>query len=115
MMKSFLFRIIGVVACLSWMMACNEEDNDFVGFSIDKTDITVGAEGGSDKVLVQSSTEWVATASEPWLMVSPANGVGPTETSGALISSPHWKIWPTWRISSAMKTWRLSPNARTPW
>jgi len=79
MMKSFLFRIIGVVACLSWMIACNEEDNDFVGFSIDKTDITVGAEGGSDKVLVQSSTEWVATASEPWLMVSPANGVGTTE------------------------------------
>lgn len=78
-MKGFLFQIIGIITCLSLVVACNDDDNVFVGFKIDKTEITVGAEGGTDKLIVQSSTEWVATASEPWLMVSPANGVGTTE------------------------------------
>lgn len=78
-MKGFLFQIIGVITCLSLVVACNDDDKDFVGFTIDKTDITVGAEGGIDKILVQSSTEWVASASEPWVMVSPANGIGATE------------------------------------
>ena len=61
------------------MTACSDEDEGFVGFKLDKAEITIGAEGGTDKVLVQSSDEWVAIASEPWLMVSPANGIGTTE------------------------------------
>lgn len=68
-----------MITCLSLLMACNDDDDAFVGFELDKTEVTVGAEGGIDKILVQSSTEWVATSSEPWVMVSPANGVGATE------------------------------------
>lgn len=78
-MKSFLYLVIGMVACFSLMLACSDDNDVFIGLVLDKTDITVGAEGGIDKIQVQSSTEWVATASEPWLMVSPANGIGTTE------------------------------------
>ena len=78
-MKSFLYQLIGIITCVSFVVACGDDDTDLSGLMLDKTDITVGAEGGTDRLLVQSSTEWVAAASEPWVMVSPANGVGTTE------------------------------------
>ena len=78
-MKHLLKISLGLIACLFVMTACSDDDEGFEGFKLDKNEITVGAEGGTDKVLVQSSDEWVAIASEPWLMVSPANGIGTTE------------------------------------
>ncbi len=78
-MKHLLNITLGMIACVCIMTACSDEDEGFVGFKLDKAEITIGAEGGTDKVLVQSSDEWVAIASEPWLMVSPANGIGTTE------------------------------------
>ncbi len=75
-----LFRIAsGVIACMLIISACSEDDAVFSGFTINNEDIAVAAEGGSEKVLVESSTKWVATASEPWVSVSPANGIGATE------------------------------------
>ena len=35
-MKGFLFQIIGIITCLSLVVACNDDDNVFVGFKIDK-------------------------------------------------------------------------------
>ena len=78
-MKHLLKIALGLIACVCVITACSDEDEDFAGFKLDKTEITIGAEGGTDKVIVQSSDEWVAIASEPWLMVSPANGIGTTE------------------------------------
>lgn len=66
-----LLSIVGFAAC--------NEDDDYVRFSVDKAELTLGAEGGTESLIVKSATEWVATASEPWLMVSPANGIGTTE------------------------------------
>lgn len=60
------------------LAACSEKDDELV-FSVDKTELTLGAEGGTENIVVKSSAEWVAVASEPWLMVSPANGIGTTE------------------------------------
>ena len=60
-------------------ISCSDEDEGISGFQLDKTEITIGAEGGTDYVMVHSQEEWVAIASEPWLMVSPANGLGTTE------------------------------------
>lgn len=78
-MKHLLKFALGLIACVCMITACSDDNEDLVGFKLDKTEITIGAEGGTDKVLVQSSDEWVAIASEPWLMVSPANGIGSTE------------------------------------
>lgn len=79
----YLIRLtlVGVVACAFLMASCSDNKEDFVSFQLDKTDITIGAEGGNEKILIQSSTEWVAVTSEPWLMISPANGTGTTECS----------------------------------
>lgn len=67
--------IVLLTVCLM-LTACKNDDKEITGFSIDKEDITIDAEGGEDVLNVSSSSEWVAIASEPWLTISPANGIG---------------------------------------
>lgn len=77
----YLIRItLGLIVGMGLMASCSDDDDTTVtGFALDKEDITVGAIGGTDKIVVSSGSTWVATASEPWVMISPANGVGSTE------------------------------------
>lgn len=60
--------------------ACQEEES-ITGFSVDKESIVIGAEGGTEYLQISSATEWVAIATEPWISISPANGVGSTKCS----------------------------------
>lgn len=76
-MKQIFKLALGLIGCISLITACSEEDS-INGFSINKTELTVGAEGGKESLVITSETEWVAITSEPWLMVSPANGIGLT-------------------------------------
>lgn len=82
-MIKFLMKInLGLLLFTGLITSCNDDDDtSFQGFRIDKEDITIAAEGGLEKLLVESSAEWVAISSEPWVMVSPANGIGTTECS----------------------------------
>lgn len=60
--------------------ACDDSDDLTVtDFSVDTKEITVGAEGGAEKVNVVSGTKWVAKVNQPWVKVMPANGVGSAE------------------------------------
>lgn len=68
------------VAALSLASSCDKAVQS-AGFDVDKENITVGAEGGEDVVRISSSSEWVALASEPWISISPANGVGIVDCS----------------------------------
>lgn len=79
MMKNYIRILLGIAICSIALYACSDDNEDYSGFRLDKTDITVGAEGGTDVILIESSEEWVAMTSEPWLMVSPANGIGTTQ------------------------------------
>lgn len=65
------------------VVACSDDDDEtaFLGLKIDTEEVTLAATGGSAKLLVESAAEWVATISEPWVTLSPANGVGVTECS----------------------------------
>lgn len=71
--------IIYLTLCLtlSLMASCTKDDpvNDA---SLDLRDITMGPEGGVQQIRVAASGKWVATSSEPWVLISPANGEGPT-------------------------------------
>lgn len=75
MKKNILNIALGLLASVMMFTACSDDDEPVV-FQIDKSEITVGATGGEESIAVTSPTEWVATASEPWLMISPANGLG---------------------------------------
>ena len=71
-----LYKIaLGLIVCLPFV-ACNEEDENAVGFSLDKSEITFAAEGGTDVVLVDGNESWTVSVTEPWLSVSPASGTG---------------------------------------
>lgn len=73
-----LCKILTVFVLLA-SVACRKDPGPGEKFSLGASDIVVGCEGGVEKVTVYSSEEWTAVASEPWVMVSPANGRGETK------------------------------------
>ncbi len=87
MIRRFFKITLGVVALIAFFASCDENDDAIISFSVDKENITVGAEGATETLLVESGEEWVAVASEPWLMLSPANGKGVCECSVVIDSS----------------------------
>lgn len=64
------------------LMTASCSDNDDVeipgGLAIDKEQIEIGVEGGNEQLAIAASQNWVANVDEPWLMLTPANGVGST-------------------------------------
>lgn len=75
MMNRIYNIALGLVLCLSFV-ACNEDEEREIYFSLDKTEITLGDVGGTDVVNVMSNDSWTVSVTEPWLSVSPATGVG---------------------------------------
>ena len=74
-MKNIFKLTLGFIACVTMFTACNDEEGP-VQFQVDKEKITVNAEGATEVISVTSGEEWMAIASEPWISLSPANGVG---------------------------------------
>ena len=66
--------------------ACQDE-NLLPRFEVDKPVITIGAEGGTEFLQVSSPTEWVAMSTEPWVSISPANGIGETKCNISIDST----------------------------
>ena len=59
--------------------SCREEGAGVSSFEIDKTSIFVAPEGGTEYLEINSSMEWTASANQPWISISPANGIGSTK------------------------------------
>ena len=75
-MMNRLYKIaLGLIVCFPFV-ACNDDEEKGASFSLDKSEIILGAEGGADVVLVESNDSWTVSVSEPWLSVSPASGIG---------------------------------------
>ena len=72
------------------LMTASCSDNEDVeipgGLAIDKEQIEIGAEGGSEQLAIAASQNWVSSVVEPWLMLTPANGVGST-TATVIVDS----------------------------
>ena len=71
-----------LILCTGLFTACSDDDEP-VGpgeIAVDKTEIAVGPEGGSELIEVTTPDSWVAQVAAPWGMVSPANGNGSTES-----------------------------------
>lgn len=87
-MKYLVKIALGLFVYMAAVASCKDDDDSGItGFSIDKEDITMGADGGKDRVNVLSGGEWVASASEPWVNISPANGSGVTECTVSIDST----------------------------
>ena len=72
------------------LMTASCSDNDDVeipgGLAIDKEQIEIGVEGGNEQLAIAASQNWVGSVVEPWLMLTPANGVGST-TATVIVDS----------------------------
>lgn len=75
-MKRFLNIIMVISACMVLAVSCKEEDNVVAEFSIDKTEIAVGADGGSELLEIKGNVKWQGTSECSWLKFSPSNGEG---------------------------------------
>ena len=69
--------------------ACKDDDSTSIpgGIAVDKEEITIGPEGGTEQIAVTSYSNWVAGASKPWIFVSPANGSSSAECQLAIDST----------------------------
>ena len=62
--------------------SCREENDNFASFTIDKPEgLFAAPEGGTEFLQVSSTVEWTASANQPWISISPANGIGQTKCS----------------------------------
>ncbi len=77
------------VLVASLMASCKDDDEPGIpgGLALDKTEIAIGPEGGTERIQVSASTSWVASVSGPWVSVSPANGVGSAASELAIDST----------------------------
>ena len=71
-------KIIFAALAAVTLWACQPEAEVPFGVEVESEDgkITVGPEGGVSSIDIKSSDSWVVETSEPWVMVSPANGKG---------------------------------------
>ena len=76
-MRNMTYRFTMFCMALLILSACRT--NVPVEFDLDTEVIEIGPEGGVKVVNVSSEDNWIATVQEPWLTVSPANGVGSVE------------------------------------
>lgn len=76
-MKYISIITFGLILCAGFFTSCKDDDEPVIdGITVDKEEITIGAEGGIEKIAVSSNDQWVANVSQPWVAVSPANGFG---------------------------------------
>ena len=71
--KIYLLSVLAVLS-LSSCMESNEP-----GFELDTDSIEIDAAGGQVRVMLESPDSWVAKTQNPWITVTPANGIGSTE------------------------------------
>ncbi|MBR5835833.1 MAG: hypothetical protein IKY66_06675 [Bacteroidales bacterium] len=76
-MKNIIYRISILCVAFVSILACVPQQN--VDFDLDTNLIEIGPEGGVKHINVSSDDNWIATVQEPWVTVSPANGVGSVE------------------------------------
>ena len=76
-MKKIIYRTALLCAASLMTLSCNESAP--VEFQLDTDVIEIGPAGGVKTINISSEDNWIATVQEPWLTVSPANGVGSVE------------------------------------
>lgn len=73
--NKYIMALLGAASLI--LSSCKEEES--IKFNLDTETIEIGPAGGVRTVNVTSGDRWVATVQEPWLTVSPANGIGSME------------------------------------
>lgn len=85
----YVYKIMTGLALFAGLASSCKDDDASIpgGIAVDKEEITVGPEGGTERIAVNSYKNWVAGASRPWIAISPANGSGTAECRLAIDST----------------------------
>lgn len=79
-MIKYIFRItLALFVVAGVFTGCSDSDKAAMPnmvFSLNKENITMGAEGGNDNFVVQAYGAWNVVSAPDWVTVSPANGFG---------------------------------------
>lgn len=69
---------LGLTLCMGLLSSCKDDDglDSLSGISVDKESISVGPDGGVENIQIRSNSEWTSSSSQPWVMISPSNGLG---------------------------------------
>ena len=76
-MKKIVNSVVTLTACLLCLMSCKEDEEVITTLSIDKTEITMGADGGIEPVTVSGDVNWQTSTDASWIKMTPAAGYGP--------------------------------------
>ncbi len=71
-------RYISLFFVAVFLLACAPE-NPVVEFGTDSNEITIGPDGGRQKIRISAAGDWIASTDDPWITISPANGRGSVE------------------------------------
>ena len=86
-----ILNYIPAILCSIALCSCSDADKN-IAIGLASAANKAEAAGGSHKIKVSASGDWVATTDEPWNSISPANGRGTTECriliDSALTDSP---------------------------
>lgn len=63
---------------MALLNSCKDENEMTSGFSVDKKELTIGENGGTETVQVSGDVQWQTTVDATWVRVLPSNGVGST-------------------------------------
>lgn len=74
-MKHLLHISLALLSTCTLLIAC-EDSEPSVSFGLETNEITIGAEGGMEKIRIESEGAWIANTESPWITVSPTNGHG---------------------------------------
>lgn len=58
------------------LISCQDEEEPVMSFSLNQSEITIGADGGVEMIRITTDGHWMANTEAPWITVSPINGVG---------------------------------------
>lgn len=81
--------VLLAAAALSLASCSDEKSSPVENFGLDKEVITMGPEGGVEKVKVSATTSWTASTEEPWILITPASGDASTRCHIAVDSTFH--------------------------
>lgn len=68
-----------IIAFVSLALCSCSDDKTDGGTSLESNVIKIGAAGGVQKIKVNIAGRWIASTDNPWITVSPANGIGSAE------------------------------------
>jgi hypothetical protein len=67
---------IYILLALAFMAISCGDDATKVELSVETSNIEMEAVGGVHKVRVTANDRWIASTDNPWITISPANGIG---------------------------------------